>query len=318
MKEIFTKCWKWWCQAVQVADEHSRIQRDSPQNQDESELKEKLSYWRKRFHPGHVLTRIVYQAESQLISPLGQYPYSVKLLRALLAQKHFRRGKRGGWYDRLALVLMNHSPGQDPSEEEKRKWRTEALKVCREGVEDGWTHLSEFSSLIMSGYAEAIDFYLQVYRHALLRRVCRLESLLGLRPSIPALPKLKTPNERIMKGERIIEESVSGNENGSQEEEKRVMTGKTVWRLSDGGEGSVEELALEGYKREGWKGFHSENGILTTIVMLIHFCCDAKFDQLFTVFFAVYRYHISSDPICIRDALPSSASRHGDRRIQHL
>lgn len=41
---------------------------------------------------------------------------------------------------------------------------------------------------------------------------------------------------------------------------------KSVWRGGDGSELSVEELALEQYGREGWKGFHSESGVLTTIV----------------------------------------------------
>lgn len=63
---------------------------------------------------------------------------------------------------------------------------------------------------------------------------------------------------------------------------------KSVWRLSDGAEGTVEELCLEQYAREGWKGcvvlcisakrprlttfssrFHSENGVLTMIVRLL-------------------------------------------------
>ncbi|GAA5917683.1 hypothetical protein JCM6882_008324 [Rhodosporidiobolus microsporus] len=43
---------------------------------------------------------------------------------------------------------------------------------------------------------------------------------------------------------------------------------KSVWRLSDGAEGTVEELCLEQFGREGWKGFHSENGVLTMIFAL--------------------------------------------------
>jgi fanconi-associated nuclease 1 len=45
-----------------------------------------------------------------------------------------------------------------------------------------------------------------------------------------------------------------------------VVGKKSVWRGLDGSEVGVEQLCLEWYEREGWKGFHSENGILTTIV----------------------------------------------------
>lgn len=95
---------------------------------------------------------------------------------------------------------------------------------------------------------------LAVYHNSLQRRVARLEKALQIdeddkSPIVAAT--LRTARKRIMKGERLAEGE----------------TGKhSIWRSSDGAEISVEQLALEQYNREGWEGFHSENGILTTIV----------------------------------------------------
>lgn len=79
------------------------------------------------------------------------------VLRALLAQRRWRRGKRGyvsvsdlfqtnltkrhrAWYDRLALVLMNHYNSSPAEKEEKQR---EATQVCIDGLLDEATHLSK-------------------------------------------------------------------------------------------------------------------------------------------------------------------------------
>lgn len=85
--------------------------------------------------PGHILTRVVSKGSTAL-GILHEYDQECETLRALLAQRVWRRGKRGAWYDRLALVLMNHYGG----DEEKKR---EAVEVCLDGLEDADTHLSE-------------------------------------------------------------------------------------------------------------------------------------------------------------------------------
>lgn len=96
-------------------------------------------------------------------------------MRHLLSQSSFRRGKRGDWYDRLALVLMRYPLGDEarllskwgcktePSEEgspkvevelhgskkEKkdamlRARREEARALCERGLADPYTHLSAY------------------------------------------------------------------------------------------------------------------------------------------------------------------------------
>ena len=73
---------------------------------------------------------------STALGILHEYDQECEILKALLAQRVWRRGKRGAWYDRLALVLMNHYGG----DEEKKR---EAVEVCLDGLEDADTHLSE-------------------------------------------------------------------------------------------------------------------------------------------------------------------------------
>ena len=81
------------------------------------------------------------------------------VLRELLAQTCFRRGRRGACWDRLALLWMEHgltgpaeeiSHGDDSDDDlieihrpelDQEACRQEALKVCWQGLEDQWTHL---------------------------------------------------------------------------------------------------------------------------------------------------------------------------------
>ncbi|KWU46578.1 hypothetical protein RHOSPDRAFT_8870, partial [Rhodotorula sp. JG-1b] len=125
----------------------------------------------------------------------------VSILRHLLSQTSFRRGKRGDWYDRLALLQGSKKEKKDAM---LRARREEALALCEKGLADPYTHLSALHSF--------------------------------------------------SKGERIDVPTIGR---------------KSVWRASDGEEVSVEGLCLEQYQREGWKGFHSENGVLTMIFALI-------------------------------------------------
>ncbi|TFY60075.1 hypothetical protein EVJ58_g5377 [Rhodofomes roseus] len=58
-----------------------------------------------RFDCGHVLTRVVCKGSAAL-GMLGEHEYELEVLEALLAQRRWRRGRRGRWYERRALLLM--------------------------------------------------------------------------------------------------------------------------------------------------------------------------------------------------------------------
>ncbi|RKO84673.1 hypothetical protein BDK51DRAFT_11527, partial [Blyttiomyces helicus] len=80
---------------------------------------------------------------------------------------------------------------------------------------------------------------------------------------------------------------------------------------------SVEELALEHYRREGWKGFHSENSIITTLWGMLFW--DILFDDsvpgafnspyqaapldLFTEFFYDWKNFEKDDVLEIADCI---------------
>ena len=265
---LFEEVYPRWKRLVQEAQEkdlqEGKLVRENGTGKltEAPDLDDRLTYYRKRFLAGWPLTRVVWKG-SQILAKLHRYEEEVEVLRSLLGQSCFRRGKRGEWYDRLALVLMHHfgsgkvrrtistGPGDAREDDEGDNdeemdssdrltaYKEEALALCREGLAHPWTHL--------------------IYHNSLARRIVRLEKALSVPDEDRAdfttqfkIASLRAARKRVMKGERLDEGE----------------TGKhSIWSAAkDGKEVSVEELALEGYEKEGWKGFHSENGILTTIV----------------------------------------------------
>ncbi|WVQ97668.1 hypothetical protein IAU59_004782 [Kwoniella sp. CBS 9459] len=219
-----------------------------------------------RFKTGHVLTRIVYKGATAL-GILHEYDSECMVLQALLKQRRWRRSKRGAWYDRLALVLMNH---YNETPEQKGEKMREAVQVCIDALLDEDTHL--------------------IYRPALSRRLTRLENKLNLPAderhiSYASLNKCET---RELTAPRVAEnmgqpkmlararsESVRADREaslGMGDEEARAggiqQTGKSVW-LGREGEVTVEGWVLEWWEKKGYKGFHSESSILTTLFTLM-------------------------------------------------
>ena len=111
---------------------------------------DKMVYHRMRFHPGWVLTRVVYKGAT-VLARFKLREREKEVLQALLDQKVFRRGRRGDWYDRLALITALYSDDQ-------RKGKREALSISVRGLQDPDTHL--------------------IYHDTLQRRIARLESQL--------------------------------------------------------------------------------------------------------------------------------------------
>ncbi|GAA96728.1 uncharacterized protein L969DRAFT_20070 [Mixia osmundae IAM 14324] len=241
-RRVWEAVWPAWKQMVHLAEEEDRIKLEK------EDIDDRLTYYRKRFHPAWPLTRVVYKG-AQILSKLKEYQLEVECLQALLAQKCFRRGKRGAWYERLALVIMNHL------DDDKDRRRKQALKICLRGLEDPFTHI--------------------IYKHALQRRIMRLESLLKLddiRKHTFNYVGLRAATRRTLEGEKLSE-----GETGK----------KSSWRAMDGAEVNVEQLSLEYYERQGFKGFHCENGILTTIFGLLFW--DVLFAPVDGVFETAYQ-----------------------------
>lgn len=72
---------------------------------------------------------------SSALGVLKEYEREVEVLDALLAQRRYRRGRRGRWHDRKALVLMHHL-GKDNMENVER-----AYQATIDGLEDNDTHM---------------------------------------------------------------------------------------------------------------------------------------------------------------------------------
>ena len=277
-----------------------------------------------------------------------EHDREVAILRTLLAQKAFRRGKRGAWYDRLALVI-SHYPNQqeqDANEPEvKEQLKTirleEALEVCIRGLDDPLTHL--------------------VYRSGLDRRIKRLESLLKrLVTERSAFTGLDKAEERVIVGERLdkeVDRRVMGRHSvwrgeKFQKEELQVEEGGEMGEVREGGARAaedeaveatikaeiddadspeardtrgvqdtqttasagraevmkvddedddelgpvvrVEQVALDAYAKEGWKGYHSEGGIVTTIWGLI------MWDVIFAPIDGAFETAYQSEPLDLR------------------
>ncbi|TKY85377.1 hypothetical protein EX895_005539 [Sporisorium graminicola] len=164
--ELFESVWAEWTSCVQecVAAHPEGI--------------DKMVYHRMRFHPGWVLTRVVYKGAT-VLARFKQREREKEVLKALLDQKVFRRGRRGDWYDRLALVTALYS-------EDQRKGKREALQISVRGLQDPDTHL--------------------IYHDTLQRRIARLESQLRIPRSEQhdfSYTKLKKTTEVEFRGLRL-------------------------------------------------------------------------------------------------------------------
>ncbi|KAL5489948.1 hypothetical protein ACEPAI_4780 [Sanghuangporus weigelae] len=237
-----------------------------------------------RFDEGYILTRIVYKGATAY-GKLKEFDREIALLQELLAQRRWRRGKRGAWYDRWALVLMHHvvctkcevDGEQVPlSKEEQKKVLQKAMKVVIEGLHDDDTHI--------------------VHRQALERRLTRLEKRLKvpLKERHECAGRLKKAAERVITGDRIrqrksaiglggtsknankavvpVSVQIQGEEavrrhldQMKKERAKERWTGKSLWYGKCGEEVNVETLVLHHYELDGYKGFHSEASIVSTI-----------------------------------------------------
>lgn len=85
---------------------------------------------------GHVLTRVVYKT-AYCFGLLKDFNMELKIHSALLRQTRWRRGRRGGWYDRMALIYMTHMGGGDANLKKARD-------IVLEGLEDKLVHLGMF------------------------------------------------------------------------------------------------------------------------------------------------------------------------------
>ncbi|RUS24895.1 hypothetical protein BC938DRAFT_472935, partial [Jimgerdemannia flammicorona] len=121
---------------------------------------EERPYYLRRFEAGWVYTQTL-EHGARALGRLRRHAREADLLRELLGQRVYRFGKRGAWYDRLALVLGVHIAD--------RAAKKEALEVCARALADQEVHSSELGKRIE-----------RLHMSALQRRIIRLENELGI------------------------------------------------------------------------------------------------------------------------------------------
>ncbi|KAL2825319.1 hypothetical protein BDW59DRAFT_74170 [Aspergillus cavernicola] len=256
----------------------------------------------RRFSPAWVYTRILHKG----LYPLGrfkEYKEEHRILSELLTQRLFHPGRRGAWYQRKALLEEHYMwsliPSEGRSEEAQRKhWRRIALRTCEEGLEDPSCHL--------------------IYHYDLQKRIHKLEKALKVVKREQhdfGHVTLTKPEERTVEGIRIEREG-SPIRNGSSSTDEPIpkRSGPTIWidEREDGSECRVESMCLSWYRDHGWKGYHSEGGIVRTLFGYLFY------DIIFTYIPNVFQTIFQTCPLDLHtDAFyPSRISEINHRLVQ--
>ncbi|KAK4170426.1 VRR-NUC domain-containing protein [Cladorrhinum sp. PSN259] len=230
----------------------------------------------RRFNAGHAFTRIAHKA-ADVLGRLHRYREEHALLTELLSQRLFHPSRRGSWYQRKALLEERYMWQDDPDPVstdpflQKRHWLQVSLITCETALEDRDCHL--------------------IYHYDLQKRLLKLERRL----SVPFRArhdfghvKLLEPEEHTVSGIQLVrDDPVTKGKVG--------RSTKTTWldELGDLDENgnplhvSVEEMCLSHYRSEGWKGYHSEGGILRTLFAYLFF--DVLFVYIPNVFQTAYQ-----------------------------
>lgn len=242
----------------------------------------------RRLSPAWVYTRIVHKG-AYVLGKFKQHKREHTMLVELLNQRLFHTSRRGDWYQRRALLEEHYmhalSPADGRSEEaQKKHWKRIALMTCEEGLEDRLVHL--------------------IHHHDLQKRVMKLEKAMKVAKRAQhdfGHVRLTKPVERTFYGIRIVHGEHSSS---SRRASTPTSTGppnavptpprrstKTIWidpgPDENGGECSVEHMCLSQYRLLGYKGYHSEGGILKTLFGYLFF--DVLFVYIPNVFQTPYQ-----------------------------
>ena len=251
---------------------------------EEEQRKEDLVYesgegaYLRRFSPAWVYSRIVHKGTS-VLGRFKEHEREHQMLTELLDQHLFHAARRGAWYQRKALLEEHYmwalKPGNDRSEDlQKKHWKRIALQTCEDGLQDRDCHL--------------------IYHYDLQKRVMKLEKALKVAKRHQhdfGHVRLAKAAERTVEGIKIEkEQATSRNGNRRNSSVDRTRRGaKTIWvdELEGGGECGVEAMCLSWYRSQGWKGYHSEGGIVRTLFGYLFY--DVLFTYVPNVFQTPYQ-----------------------------
>lgn len=86
---------------------------------------------------------------AQALEVLKEYDYELGILEVLLEQKIWRRGRRGRWHERKAVILMKRSSEAKGGKAKESIWR-EALTGITNALLDEYTGIGRVSLLFMT------------------------------------------------------------------------------------------------------------------------------------------------------------------------
>lgn len=243
VKEIFEEVYPRW--RVLLAEEQRKEDRVYESGE---------GAYLRRFSPAWVYTRIVHKGTA-VLGRFKEHKREHEMLTELLDQHLFHAARRGAWYQRKALLEEHYIWALTPDtgrtgEAQKKHWKRIALMTCEDGLQDRDCHL--------------------IYHHDLQKRILKLEKQLKIpkRQQHDFLHvRLSKPVERSISGIRIEKPPTLIRRNSSPHPTSSRRGAKTIWvdEHEAGGECSVEAMCLSYYRTQGYKGYHSEGGIIRTL-----------------------------------------------------
>jgi Fanconi-associated nuclease 1 len=226
----------------------------------EEQLKEDSVYhsgegsYLRRLSPAWIYTRIIHKAMA-ILARRKAHAREYDVTSSLLEQRLFHHSRRGAWYQRKALLEEHYLPDLRPAEgrdavQQKKHWKRAALATCEAGLQDPLVHV--------------------IHHYDLQKRITKLEKSLNIPKRLQhdfSHVRLSKPIDVVVHGTRIERApplSASSSQSTTTTPPRRP--GKTIWRdPAEPGLCSVEAMCLSHYRLQGWKGFHSESGILRTL-----------------------------------------------------
>jgi Fanconi-associated nuclease 1 len=180
----------------------------------------------------------------------------------------------------------------------KKHWQRIAVTTCEAALEDRDCHL--------------------IYHYDLQKRLVKLEKRLRVPRRLQhdfGHVKLREPEEHTIQGVQLVRD-----ETDPKGKAGRAVSTKTWWLDEHGDPGedgqplhvSVEEMCLSHYRSQGWKGYHSEGGILRTLFAYLFF------DILFVYVPNVFQTPYQTCPLDLHtDAFyPARASQINHRLVE--
>ncbi|KAL1984022.1 hypothetical protein VTN96DRAFT_9707 [Rasamsonia emersonii] len=257
----------------------------------------------RRFSPAWVYTRIIHKGLHAL-GRFKEHKREHELLTELLDQRLSHPAWRGAWYQRKALLEEHYmwalTPFEGRSEDtQKKHWKRIALETCERGLQDPDCHI--------------------IYHYDLQKRIMKLERTLKVVKREQhdfGHVMLAKPLERVVEGIRIEKREDSPTRSTSKTNgDTPTKRGRpTAWvdERGGGGECRVENMCLNWYRDNGWKGYHSEGGIVRTLFGYLFY------DILFTYVPNVFQTPFQTCPLDLHtDAFyPCRASEINHRLVQ--